>query len=413
MEASSHTVMRPGGASDAIDGVVPRQVVEPETSADLAAAMAAASRDRLATVLRGGGTKLEWGRQPLAIDLAISTSRLNTLIVHRHDDLTATAHAGVTLRQLNQELAQYGQWLPIDSAFDGATIGGILASGDSGPLRHRYGTPRDLLIGVNLAMADGRLVKAGGHVVKNVAGYDLGKLITGSFGSLAGIADATFKLLPMPRASATLIAAYDDGERVSRDAQAILASQVEPIAVDVRVARRAAEAAPHPYLLLVRIASSPSSVDAQIESARRLVSSASRLVRDDEEHAVWNEQVRGPWTESGAVVRVAWLPAKLAEVVTLVEEVQKMAAGRVSVWGRVGAAAGFMTIDGDALTQAAVVRRLRSSVFVGNVTVLRASRELKSQVDVWSLPGSALKTMRALKQSFDPAGILNAGRGPI
>ena len=407
------TATRPGAAGDAIDGVVPRQVVEPETSADLAAAMAAASRDRLATVLRGGGTKIEWGRQPLAIDLAISTSRLNTLLVHRHGDLTATAHAGVTLTQLNQELARYGQWLPIDSAFDGATIGGILASGDAGPLRHRYGTPRDLLIGVNLAMADGRLVKAGGHVVKNVAGYDLGKLISGSFGSLAGIADATFKLLPVPRASATLIAAYDDGERLGRDAQALMASQVEPIAFDVRIARRAAEASTHSYLLLVRIASSPSAVAAQIESAQRLASSASRLVRDDDEHAVWNDQVRGPWTDTGAVVRVAWLPAKLAEVVTLVEEVQTMASGRVSVWGRVGAGAGFMTIDGDAMTQAAVVRRLRSSVFVGNVTVLRASRELKSQIDVWSLPGSALKTLHALKQSFDPAGILNAGRGPI
>jgi glycolate dehydrogenase FAD-binding subunit len=375
--------------------------------------MASASRDRLATVLRGGGTKIEWGRQPLAIDLTISTSRLNTLLVHRHGDLTATAHAGVTLRQLNQELARYGQWLPIDSAFDGATIGGILASGDAGPLRHRYGTPRDLLIGVNLAMADGRLVKAGGHVVKNVAGYDLGKLISGSFGSLAAIADATFKLLPILKASATLAASYDDGERLGRDAQAMMASQVEPIALDVGIARPATDASSRPYRLLVRIASSPSAVEAQIESAQRQLSSGARLVRGDEEHAVWNEQVRGPWTESGAVVRVAWLPAKLTEVVTLVDEVQKMASGRVSLCGRVGAGAGFMTIDGDAMTQAAVVRRLRSSVFVGNVTVLRASRELKSQVDVWSLPGSTLKTLHALKRSFDPAGILNAGRGPI
>jgi glycolate oxidase FAD binding subunit len=317
------------------------------------------------------------------------------------------------LTQLNRELARYSQWLPIDSAFEEATVGGILASGDAGPLRHRYGTPRDLLIGVNLAMADGRLVKAGGHVVKNVAGYDLGKLICGSFGSLAAIADATFKLLPIPRASATLVVAYDDGERLGRDAQAIMASQVEPMAFDVRIARSAVDPTTRSCLLLVRIASSPSAVDAQIESAQRLLSGPSRLVRDDQERAVWNEQVRGPWTESGAVVRVAWLPAKLTEVVTLVDEVQKMAAGRVSVWGRVGAGAGVITIDGDALTQAAVVRRLRSSVFVGNVTVLRASRELKAQIDVWSLPGSALKTLHALKQSFDPAGILNAGRGPI
>jgi glycolate oxidase FAD binding subunit len=413
MATDSHTIMRPGGPTDAVDGVVPRQVVEPETHADLAAAMAAASRDRLATVLRGGGTKLDWGRQPLAIDLVISTSRLNTRIVHRHDDLTATAHAGVTLVQLNQELARYGQWLPIDSAFDGATIGGILASGDAGPLRHRYGTPRDLLIGVNLAMTDGRVVKAGGHVVKNVAGYDLGKLISGSFGSLAAIADATFKLLPMPKASASLVASYDDAERLGRDAQAIMASQVEPIAFDVRIASGGAGAATPSYLLLVRIASSPSAVEAQIESAQRLLSSSSRLVRDEAEHSLWSEQLRGPWAESGAVVRVGWLPAKLTEVAGLVEEVQKMAAGRVAMWGRVGAGAGLITIDGDALTQAAVVRRLRSSVFVGNVTVLRASRELKSQIDVWSLPGGALKTLHALKQTFDPAGILNAGRGPI
>jgi glycolate dehydrogenase FAD-binding subunit len=405
------TATRPGAAGDAIDGVVPRQVVEPETAADLAAALAAASRDRLATVLRGGGTKLDWGRQPVAIDLAISTSRLNTQIVHRHGDLTATAHAGVTLTKLNEELARYGQWLPIDSAFDGATIGGILASNDAGPFRHRYGTPRDLLIGVNLALTDGRLVKAGGHVVKNVAGYDLGKLITGSFGTLAAIADATFKLLPIPKASATLVASYDDAERLGRDAQTLMGSQVEPIAFDVRVARAGTDAPP--YQLLACIASSPSAVDAQMESAQRLLTGGARVVRDDAEHTLWRTQVRGPWGESGAVVRVGWLPAKLTEVVTLVDEVQKMAAGRVAMWGRAGAGAGLMTIDADELTQAAVVRRLRSSVFVGNVTVLRASRELKSQIDVWSLPAGTLKTLHALKQTFDPAGILSAGRGPI
>ena len=118
--------------------------------------------------------------------LVVSTAKLNTLLVHRHGDLTATAHAGVSLAQFNRELARHGQWLPIDSAFAAATIGGIVATNDSGPVRHRYGTPRDLLIGVTLALTDGRIVKAGGHVVKNVAGYDLGKLVSGSFGTLGG-----------------------------------------------------------------------------------------------------------------------------------------------------------------------------------------------------------------------------------
>jgi len=408
------TEMRAGGASDAVDGVVPRQVIEPESAGELGVALASASRDRLATIVRGGGTKIDWGRTPVTVDLVVSTARLDSTIVHRHGDLTATVHAGVTLKHLNHELARYGQWLPIDSAFDEATIGGIVASNDAGPMRHRYGTPRDLLIGVNLAMADGRLVKAGGHVVKNVAGYDLGRLISGSFGTLAVIVDATFKLLPIPRASATLVSSYSDAERLARDAASISASQVEPLAFDVRVSRFDAPPTSHETCqLLLRVASSPSAVDAQIESVRRLAQSDGQLIVGEAESSVWKEQVRLPWKEGGAVVRVAWLPAKLADVITLIREVQQMAGGQLSMVGRVGAGAGLLRIEGDELTQSAVVHRLRSSVVVGNVTVLRGSRELKSLVDVWGEPTASMKVLQSLKRSLDPAGILNPGRGPI
>ena len=411
------TEMRAGSASDAVDGVVPRQVIEPASASELGIALASASRDRLATIIRGGGTKIDWGRPPVTVDLVISTARLDNTIVHRHGDLTATVHAGITLRRLNQELARYGQWLPIESAFDEATIGGIVASNDAGPLRHRYGTPRDLLIGVNLAMADGRLVKAGGHVVKNVAGYDLGRLISGSFGTLAVIVDATFKLLPIPQASATLVASYTDAERLAHDAALIAASQVEPLAFDVRVS--AVDAWPtgstthDSCQLLLRLASSPSAVDAQIESVRRLALPDSQVMAGEAESSVWKEQARLPWADVGAVVRVAWPPAKLAEVITLIRELQQMAGGRVSMVGRVGAGAGLLRIEGDDLTQSAVVRRLRSSVFVGNVTVLRGSRDLKRLVDVWGEPTASMKVLQSLKRSLDPAGILNAGRGPI
>src|SRR5262245_17262148 len=114
--------MRQGSAADAIDGVVPRQIVEPADANELAATLRAASTDKQITVLRGGGTKLGWGRTPVAIDLIVSTAKLNTLLVHRHGDMTATAHAGVTLAQFNRDLARHGQWLPIDSTFDAATI---------------------------------------------------------------------------------------------------------------------------------------------------------------------------------------------------------------------------------------------------------------------------------------------------
>jgi len=249
--------MRQGSAADAVDGVVPRQVVEPADPNELAATLQAASRDKQITVLRGGGTKLGWGRTPAAIDLIVSTAKLNTLLVHRHGDMTATAHAGVTLGQFNRELARHGQWLPIDSAFDGATIGGIVATNDSGPVRHRYGTPRDLLIGVTMALTDGRIIKAGGHVVKNVAGYDLGKLASGSFGTFGAIVDATFKLLPIPQASATVEASYVDGDVLAQDVMKVSTSQLEPMAFDVMLEGGQ-------YRLRLLFASSPEAVSAQV-----------------------------------------------------------------------------------------------------------------------------------------------------
>jgi glycolate oxidase FAD binding subunit len=397
--------MRPGSAGDAVDAVVPRQIVEPADANELAATLQAASREKHTTVIRGGGTKLGWGRIPSSIDLVVSTARLNTLLVHRHGDMTATAHADITLAQLNRELSRHGQWLPIDSAFAAATIGGVVATNDAGPVRHRYGTPRDLLIGVTLALTDGRIVKAGGHVVKNVAGYDLGKLVSGSFGTLGAIVDATFKLLPIPQASATLEASYDDGEVLARDVMQVSTSQLEPMAFDVMLDDG------HCRLRML-FASSPAAVSSQVESAQRLLSKPSVVVTGDPEMDLWTDQVRSPWAGSGAVIRFGWLPAKLADVVTLMHDVQQIA-GSVVMAGRAGAGAGLVRVDGDVRAQAAVVERLRSSVWVGNVAVLRATPELKQRVDVWGPASSAAAAATALKTMFDPAGILNAGRGPV
>ena len=396
---------RQGSGADAIDGVVPHQIVEPADASELAATLHAASRDKQKTVLRGGGSKLGWGRIPASIDRIVSTAKLNTLLVHRHGDMTATAHAGLPLAQLNRELSRHGQWLPIDSAFDAATIGGVVATNDSGPSRHRFGTPRDLLIGVTLALTDGRLVKAGGHVVKNVAGYDLGKLVSGSFGTLGAIVDATFKLLPIPQASATVEAAYDDGEALARDVMQVSTSQLEPMAFDVMLDGGQ-------YRLRLLFASSPAAVSSQVESAQRLLSKPSSVLSDEGEMAVWSAQTRSTWSGTGAVIRFGWLPAKLAEMAMLMHDVQQIA-GSIVMVGRVGIGAGLMRVDGDSRVQAAVVERLRSSVWAGNVTVLRADAELKQRVDVWGPPASSVDAASALKHMFDPAGILNAGRGPI
>lgn len=398
------STLRPATPADSVDGVVPRHLVEPETPEAFAGALAAAAKDRLQTVIRGGGSKIAWGRPPARIDLLSSTARLNKLVAHRHGDLTATVQAGMRLADFNAALRSQRQWLPVESAFDAATVGGVVATNDAGPSRHRNGTPRDLIIGVTLALTDGRLVKAGGTVVKNVAGYDLGKLVSGSHGTLAGIVDLTFKLVPIPAASSTLVVTYRDPERLSADVAALSASQVEPAAFDVLVDGGT-------YSMMARIATSPAATDAQIAAARAMVAGDARVVTGEDETAVWHRQLHGAWSETGAVVRVSWLPTNLLDVLKLAGDLHRSGTPGLLTGRALGA--GLLCLGGEVDAQAAAVHRLRSSVSVGHVVVLRASAALKAAVDVWGPERPSDTVARAIKKTFDPAGVLNAGRGPV
>jgi glycolate oxidase FAD binding subunit len=417
--------LRDGTAADAIDGVVPRHVVDPDDAKELADLLAWAARERLPTVVQGGGSKLGWGRMPGAVGLVIRTARLNRVVAHRHGDLTVTVQSGTRLTDLEAVLARRGQRLPLDSPFDEATIGGVLATNDAGPLRHRHGTPRDQLIGVTLATTSGRLVKAGGNVVKNVAGYDLGRLVCGSFGTLAVVVDATFKLMPLAAATSTLVANYVDEAALARDAGAIAAGSLEPECCDVRV--ESEDAGRVVFRLLLRFASSPAATDSQIAAARALMSGGSptreapdpegkgavTVVTAERERLLWSGQLRAPWLAPGMVIRFSWLPARLGDVLSVVRGMYEEAGGAVIFSGRVGAGAGVLRVDADLSTQVALVARLRSSPHVGHVVVLRASRELKEQIDVWGEPAASFRISQALKRALDPAGILNAGRGPV
>jgi glycolate oxidase FAD binding subunit len=407
-------------ATDAIDGVEPRVVVEPASADALAAILAWASRTRLSVVLRGGGTKLGWGRKPAAVDLLVGTRRLNRVLAHQHGDLTASVEGGATIVELNRELSRHGQWLPIDVSFDGATIGGTLATADSGPLRHRHGTPRDLLIGVHLATTDGRIVKSGGNVVKNVAGYDLGKLMSGSFGALTAIVSATFKLAPLPAATATLLASFDTADALARAAAATMASQIEPCAFDFHVfvprpaaSRSPGEERPASYRLLVQFASTPEAIRAQIQEALRLIAAREeRTVTGPEEAEVWRAHRRLVWEASGTIVKVSWLPASLPSVLALADEVAK-AVGGVDLIGRAGIGAGLLRFDADAASTVKQIERLRAAPNVGHVVILRGEPAVKEGIDVWGPPGDTAALVAQVKRAFDPVGILNARRGPI
>jgi len=398
--------LRAGTAADAIDGVVPRHVALPESAEELAQLLAGASRGRQPTVLRGGGSKLEWGRVPSHVDLVIGIEKLNRLLAHRHGDMTVTAEAGMPLGDLNRRLAEHRQHLPVESAFEAATIGGIVATNDAGPMRHRFGTARDLLIGVTLAMTDGRLVKAGGTVVKNVAGYDLGKLLSGSHGTLAAIVDATFKLLPVPLASTTLVATYADGNSLAHDVSAVRASLVELTSFDVSRLEQGL------WTLVMRMASSPAATEALASEAGRLLSIAPTVVSGEEERALWERQLRAPWSEGGTIVRFSWLPSNLPAVASLLDEVSAHGC-RVAMFTGRTIGAGLVRLEGEERAIVAAIGDLRRDPHVRHVVVLRGTRGLKQQVDVWGASTGSADVAGMLKRKFDPAGILNAGRGPI
>jgi glycolate oxidase FAD binding subunit len=312
------------------------------------------------------------------------------------------------------ELARHGQWLAIESAFEGATIGGAIATNDSGPLRHRYGTPRDLLIGIRLALTDGRLIKSGGNVVKNVAGYDLGKLISGSFGSLAAIVSATFKLTPLPAASSTLIATFDNAAGLVAALSAITSSQLEASTCEVHASALHSPARAGHYHLFLKFESTPGALNAHVQKARTLVGDAQcEVVAAATESEAWRDHGRALWTSPGMVVKAAWLPASLGGVLAFVGEMREHGTD-VELSGRAALGSGLFRIDGDVSTQRAAVERMRSRPdLFRHVVLLRASTELKQTIDVWGSPGDAAALGAAVKHALDPQGILNAGRGPV
>jgi glycolate oxidase FAD binding subunit len=380
-------------------------IVQPSTAEEVAAAMKRADDERLSMVIRGAGTKIAWGRPPAHIDVMLDMRRLNRVLAHDYGDLTATIQAGATLRDVNDTLSRLGQGLALDPSFaDDATIGGILATNDSGPLRHRYGTPRDLVIGVQLATVDGVLAKAGGRVVKNVAGYDLSRLITGSFGSLAAIVTATFKLAPIPDASKTMRVTVPDAAALAQAIRAVMASQLDPIAFEVVVA----PALPPPRILL-RFASHPAVVDAQVAATSALLIAGATsidVVEGYAERALWRTHATRLWDAPGAIVRASWLPAAVASVLGELP-------ADAELIGRAGIAAGLVRIGGDDAEQARAIGNLRHSPHVGNVVVVRGSIALKGLVDVWGPQGDRQRLLHSMKRAFDPNGVLNAGRGPL
>jgi glycolate oxidase FAD binding subunit len=377
---------------------MPISVLEPTDAHEVASVLADAGRHGSALVPRGAGTKLEWAGINPETAGCLSTRRLSAPVQHFAGDLVATISAGESLAATNGILARAGQWLPLDPCHgDCATIGGIVAANDSGPRRHKYGSPRDLIIGVEIALADGRVAKAGGRVVKNVAGYDLSRLMCGSFGSLAVITSATFKLAPLPPASRTVVATFGSVTEAARQALTVAALPVTPSALEIEAPTAR---------LLIRYETTEQAADQMAAMTRSVlegVGSLTDIVADEVEQEIWKRHESSIWDQPGLVAKISVLP-------TDVEGFLGMVAASASEpdWCAIGRGAlGVLLLRINARADDHAVARLRQHVATrnGSFVVLRGSERHEPPVD--SEPDRPLRAvMNAVKARFDPNNVL-------
>jgi glycolate oxidase FAD binding subunit len=406
---------RPADASDAVAGVQPKVIVEPASEEEVAAVLAAANRDGLKVLVRGGGTQLGLGFPPEGGDILLSTTRLDRVVEYNPQDLTVTAQAGLRLAALQETLGGSRQWLALDPPIGPeATLGGLVATNATGPRRLRYGGVRDQIIGVRFVTADGTIAKAGGKVVKNVAGYDLSKLMTGSLGTLGVIVEVAFRLYPLPQASRTVALSSAEPGLLCELAVRVIATTLVPTVLDV-AGSTVSEGA---YTLAARFESGAEAAEDQaralIELADALGTDAS-VLRDDEEADFWQRLDAGQQPSRGAgstlTLKVSLLPSDVADWLGSLDETARRLALEARWRAHAGHGLIFVHLAGDEDTLAQAVEALRRAALErrGSLVVWDAPAALAARVDVWG-PSPAVELMRRVKASFDPNATLNPGR---
>ena len=415
-----------------IDGVSPEAVVSPTKVEDISEALSLATREGKAVTPRGGGTQMALGNTPRCIGMVLGLSRLNRVLLHEPADLVTGAEAGITLKALQEELAKDEQFLPLEAPLPArATIGGILAANASGPSRLAYGTARDWLIGIKVVQPNGAITKSGGRVVKNVAGYDLHRLYTGSLGTLGVIVEANFKIAPLPPDRRTLIATYrslsdamDSAHgllRQSFTAQALLVINREVIGRlpglgNLGDGNAAVLALFTGRKIAVRRKTGDSAREMERGGARAVESISSEEGGD----SLWQAVTDLGWVEESTpqlVAKVSTLPSQVKEFVAMAARwagpalrqgmVADVGTGLVRhLWWAEG---GASDISGGLES---LINKMRQEArpYTRHVVIERCPNEVKGKIDVWGDSPEGMDIMRRIKQELDPAGILNPGR---
>jgi glycolate oxidase FAD binding subunit len=403
----------------AIDGRHPRWVVRPRTVEQLSAVLALAEAESLAVVPRGSGSSLNFGWPPARLDMVLDMTGFDRVVDDNPADLTVSLEAGVTLGALAARAATRQQFLPIDPPGAAArTLGGMVASNASGPLRFRYGTLRDLLLGVRFVQADGVVTRGGARVVKSVSGYDVPKLLVGSLGTLGVLVELTLRLHPAPAVERSWLLTLNAPSEVQPVVDGVLDSTLQPSRLEylnpgglMACALSAGGAA-----LVVAIGSVEEAVREQGERLAEL-GRAIGVALTPLPTAFWASYDQAVGQAEGEVVlHLRTLPARFGETVQELEEELAVAAADLPpiVTGCAGLGTLRVVLTGaQAVDVRALVDRLRGflSPMGGSVVVQGGGAELRRQVDPWGVPEpGVLALMRKVKATFDPKRVLSPGR---
>lgn len=407
LKAATGGHVREAGPDDVVAGMPPRWVASPASTAETSALLTAAAGHGLSVVARGSGTKLDWGAPPERVDVVVDTTRMDEVVEHAAGDLIVVVGAGRRLADLQADLATSGQRLGIDPARAG-TVGGAVATAATGPTRLFHGAVRDLVIGMRFVRADGVIAHAGGKVVKNVAGYDLGKVLTGSFGTLGIITEVAFRLHPVPGAQRWVTGAVSQPGGIQQAVSALVHSQLVPSAVELDRSGGAGT-------LAVLVEGIPPGVEQRVAEATALLRGVGVEATDSESAPDW--WGGEPGHDGGVLLKVTHEIAGIGRLLEALDETATATGLSTSFRGSpaVGTAhVGVSSQRAESVSGEAVrdlIERLRrsASTFGGSVVVLEAPPDVRESVDVWG-PVSAVDLMRSVKQQFDPERRLAPGR---
>ncbi len=382
--------------------------VFPDNVETLASIVEIANMNQWQILPCGNGTKLDWGGLTNNIQLVVSTQKCDRIIEHAVGDLTVTVEAGVTLANLQATLAATNQFLPIDPAYpQEATIGGIMATADTGSLRHRYGGIRDLVLGLSFVRSDGKIAKAGGKVVKNVAGYDLMKLFTGSYGTLGIITQVTFRTYPLLQASQTMLVTGEE-EKIQQLIKSLRNSGLTPVAADLVSASTMKQLSIAEEMgLLVRFQTIPESITEQCKQLQAMMQPLGLKGKEyaqQDETELWEKLaklIKIPHSTTAIICKLGLLPT---QAVNFFNQLDNKILARIYI----GSGLGELQLLNQNIE---ILQKLRSycDINQGFLTILTAPKSIKQKVEPWGYKGNTINLMKTIKQKFDPNSIFKPG----